>query len=60
MRSEDTAPQRNSGASADQPPLVAIGAAVFAVLLAGSALLWARFGESVYVERILGAIASCF
>ncbi len=39
---------------------VAIGAAAFAVLLAASALLWARFGEAVYIERILGAIASCF
>ena len=39
---------------------VAVGAAAFAVLLAAGALLWARFGESVYLERILGAIASCF
>ena len=39
---------------------VAVGAATFAVLLAACALLWARFGEDVYIERILGAIASCF
>jgi|GEM_PF-2352517 len=39
---------------------IAIGAAVFAVLLAAGSLLWLRFGPAVYLERILGAIASCF
>ena len=43
-----------------QPPLVAIGAAALAVLLFGGGLLWARFGEAVYVERILAAITNCF
>jgi hypothetical protein len=39
---------------------VAIGAAVLAVALAGSLLMWARFGEAIYIDRILAAIASCF
>ena len=40
-------------------PHVAIGALVFAVALLASLALWVRFGEAVYIERILGAIASC-
>lgn len=41
-------------------PHVAIGALVFAVALLAGLGLWVRFGEAVYVERILGAIANCF
>ncbi|MEJ8571192.1 hypothetical protein [Microbaculum marinum] len=59
-RTGDTAPEQREDARIDQSTPVAVGAAVFALLLAASALLWTRFGESVYVERILGAIANCF
>ena len=41
-------------------PHAAIGAAVFGVAVLASLALWTRFGEAVYVERILGAIAGCF
>ncbi len=46
-------------APAPEPPIVAIGAAVFAVLLAAGGLLWARYGEAVYLDRIFSAIANC-
>ena len=60
MQTDKTAPGTAGQKPTDQSTLVAVGAAVFAVLLAASALLWTRFGESVYVERILGAIVNCF
>ena len=36
-----------------------VGAAVFAVLLAIGGLLWAHFGEAVYLDRIFSTIANC-
>ena len=60
MQPEQIATDSGDREADRQSTQVAVGAAVFAVLLAGSALLWVSFGESVYVERILGAIAGCF
>ena len=41
-------------------PPVAGTAAVLSALIFAGAVLWLRFGDGVYVERILGAIAGCF
>ncbi|WP_160170919.1 hypothetical protein [Lutibaculum baratangense] len=41
------------------PPILG-SAAVFAALLFAGTVLWLKFGDGVYVERILGAIAGCF
>ncbi len=40
--------------------LPVVSAVVVAVLLAGGAALWLRFGESVYATSIVNAILSCF
>lgn len=37
-----------------------IGALALALTLLGGTLLWASFGEAVYIERLFGAIAGCF
>ena len=36
---------------------LALGAAL---LLGGSALMWLRFGERIYFDRMAAAIAGCF
>jgi uncharacterized membrane protein YhiD involved in acid resistance len=41
-------------------PLRLIIVAVAAVGFVGAGLLWARFGEAVYVNGIMTAILSCF
>ncbi len=40
-------------------PLLA-GSAVFAVLLAASALLWAHYGTTVFFETIRAGLVACF
>lgn len=50
----------NRGPATGQSPHVAVGALVIAVALLAGLGLWVHFGEAVYVERILGAIANCF
>jgi hypothetical protein len=40
-------------------PLLA-GAAAFAVLLAGTALLWAHYGTTVFFETIRAGFVACF
>lgn len=42
-----------------RPPMAGTALALAALSFAG-ALLWLRFGDGVYVERILGAIQNCF
>lgn len=40
--------------------LALAGYLLFATILAVGIALWLGFGESVYVARILGGLASCF
>ena len=40
-------------------PILA-GAAVVAVLLAGTALLWAHYGTTVFFETIRAGLVACF
>ncbi len=42
-----------------RPPKTGAAVVLAALLFAGT-VLWLRFGDVVYVERILGAIAGCF
>ncbi len=37
-----------------------LGALAIGVVLFAGVLLWARFGEAVYIERLFGALANCF
>lgn len=60
MRTDKISEKPPGNPPASEPPVVAIGAAVFAVLLAAGGLLWARYGEAVYLDRIFSAIANCF
>ncbi len=47
------APQRRTGALAATTALAALA-------LLGAGLLWARFGEAVYVSGLMTAIMNCF
>ena len=42
------------------PTQIAVGAAGIAVLLAAGMLLWLRYGEAIYVDRLFSMIANCF
>ena len=55
----EAAQHRQARRAAGQQTLAAVGAAVFAVLLAIGGLLWAHFGEAVYLDRIFSTIANC-
>jgi hypothetical protein len=46
-------------AQAGRPALIAV-AAVVAVLLAGTAALWAHYGTAVFYEMILSGLNACF
>lgn len=39
--------------------LAMAGGLLFALILLAGGALWLGFGESVYVARIMGALASC-
>lgn len=40
--------------------LNSIGALALSLALLAGSVLWLRFGETIYIERILGALANCF
>lgn len=45
---------------AERPPFGALGAAALSLALLAGGLLWYRFGESIYIDRLLTAVANCF
>ena len=41
-------------------PLMVLGALLVAILFAATGALWWRYGESVFVDRLLTGLANCF
>jgi hypothetical protein len=47
-------------ARATARPLLAAGAAVIALVLGGTVLLWAHYGTTVFFETIRAGFVACF
>ncbi|WP_172838502.1 hypothetical protein [Stappia sp. ES.058] len=46
--------------AASRGPLMVLGALLVAILFAATGVLWLRYGESIFVDRLLSGLANCF
>jgi hypothetical protein len=53
-------PMTEITARATPRPLLAAGAAVIALALGGTVLLWAHYGTTIFFETIRAGFAACF